>query len=137
MLQRRGTETIADLGKAFRISDDDGSRALDTSEFRKALAERGVDLYDDEFRAITRFFDRNGDGLIDYDEFLYGIRVEFVIAIRFLLCCCSCPYISVQGEMNDTRKRAVDEAYRKLDKTGNGVVELRTTWHSLGVSFLS
>jgi Ca2+-binding EF-hand superfamily protein len=48
-------------------------------------------------------FDRNGDGDIDYDELLYAVA----------------------GELNQFRQEYVVKAFKKLDRDGNGVVEVR------------
>lgn len=48
-------------------------------------------------------FDRNGDGVIDYEEFLRGIR----------------------GEMNDFRKVIAMKAFKVLDKDQSGVIDIR------------
>lgn len=47
-------------------------------------------------------FDTNRDGTLNYDEFLMAIR----------------------GELNDYRRGLVEKAFRKLDKDGNGYIEL-------------
>lgn len=47
-------------------------------------------------------FDRNRDGSIQYDEFLRVIR----------------------GELNQNRLRLVEKAFNKMDKDGNGVLEV-------------
>ena len=51
---------------------------------------------------LFKFFDRNCDGVVDYNEFLRGVR----------------------GEMNDYRKGLVALAFKKLDKTGDNRVTL-------------
>lgn len=47
--------------------------------------------------------DLNRNGLLEYDEFLRNIR----------------------GPMNESRKSLVTEAFNKLDKDGNGILEVR------------
>lgn len=47
-------------------------------------------------------FDLNRDGNISYDEFLRGVI----------------------GEMNNTRKALVKRAFEKVDRNGNGIVEV-------------
>jgi hypothetical protein len=51
---------------------------------------------------LFKVFDRDGDGSIDYDEFLR----------------------TVVGPMNDKRKQFVIQAFKKLDKNGDGEVTL-------------
>jgi calcyphosin len=51
---------------------------------------------------LFKIFDRSGDGAINYDEFLRGVR----------------------GEMNDFRKRLCEKAFKIMDKDGSGVLEI-------------
>jgi len=46
--------------------------------------------------------DRDGNGTINYDEFLYGVR----------------------GPMNGFRKSLVMQAFNKMDRDGSGVLEI-------------
>ena len=48
-------------------------------------------------------FDNNSDGDISYDELMYAVA----------------------GELNQFRKELVGRAFKKLDRDGNGVVEVR------------
>ena len=47
-------------------------------------------------------FDRNGDGSIDYEEFLRTVR----------------------GEMNEGRKKISLQAFNVMDKDGSGVIDI-------------
>lgn len=51
---------------------------------------------------LFSIFDINGDGTIDYDEFLRQVR----------------------GEMNPQRRAIAAKAFKKLDKDGSGVIDL-------------
>ena len=62
------------LGKSFRIMDDDNSRNLDINEFTKAMKECMLGFGPKEIKMLYQTFDRNGDGTIDYDEFVRVIR---------------------------------------------------------------
>jgi Ca2+-binding EF-hand superfamily protein len=52
--------------------------------------------------ALFDVFDRDRSGTIDYDEFLFAVR----------------------GELNDGRLKLVLQAYKKLDRDGNGVLDV-------------
>lgn len=80
--------------------DNNGDKKFDREEFKWGLIENGHNLSASEFDGVFKYFDRNGDGVIRYDEFLRGVR----------------------GEMNDNRKKFVAIAFGKLDKTGDGFV---------------
>lgn len=101
-LVERGTYGIRGLGILFRRIDASGNRKIDRHEFAWAMKENGHTLSALEFERLFKYFDRNSDGVVDYDEFLRGIR----------------------GELNERRREAVHEVFRKLDRTGDGRVAL-------------
>jgi Ca2+-binding EF-hand superfamily protein len=82
--------------------DDDNSRSLSLSEFKKASNDYKLDLDEDEVEVAFIAFDRNNDGSIDYDEFLRRVR----------------------GEMNDFRRRFVEQAFDILDIDKNGYIDI-------------
>lgn len=99
----RGARGINGLRRVFKILDDDSSRALSLPEFTKALNDyRITQLSPSEIQRVFSLFDRDGNGTIDYDEFLR----------------------TVVGEMNEKRGRAVVEAFRQFDRDGNGIVNI-------------
>lgn len=54
--------------------DDNNSKSIDMSEFRKAVRDFKIDLNDNEIQTVFNAFDRDGSGEIDYDEFVRGVR---------------------------------------------------------------
>jgi Ca2+-binding EF-hand superfamily protein len=83
--------------------DDDGSKSLSLSEFAKAMQDYRI--FQSEAPEVARLFnlfDRDGSGIINYDEFL---RV-------------------VVGEMNDRRRSLVHLAFSKFDRDGSGAVNI-------------
>jgi Ca2+-binding EF-hand superfamily protein len=90
------------LGKSFRIMDDNNSRSLDMYEFTKAMKDYMLGFSDGEIKSLFQFFDSDNSGQIDYDEFL-----------RALI-----------GPMPPARKKIVFQAYGKLDRDGNGHVDI-------------
>jgi Ca2+-binding EF-hand superfamily protein len=82
--------------------DDDRSRSLDMYEFSKAMNDYKLGFQQDEIKALFRAFDSNGDGTVDYDEFLRVLR----------------------GPMNEGRKKLVAQAFSKLDKDQSGSIDV-------------
>eukprot|EP00330_Aristerostoma_sp_ATCC50986_P011951 CAMPEP_0114576602 /NCGR_PEP_ID=MMETSP0125-20121206/1338_1 /TAXON_ID=485358 ORGANISM="Aristerostoma sp., Strain ATCC 50986" /NCGR_SAMPLE_ID=MMETSP0125 /ASSEMBLY_ACC=CAM_ASM_000245 /LENGTH=121 /DNA_ID=CAMNT_0001765229 /DNA_START=47 /DNA_END=413 /DNA_ORIENTATION=+ len=79
-LQSRGVASIASLGRAFRQMDSyDGNKKLSKDEFYNGLKDYGVDITKQEANALFGLFDKDGDGTINYDEFLIGVRVSGVV----------------------------------------------------------
>ena len=101
-LLSRGARGLIGLARSFKIMDDNDNKSLEWSEFSKALRDYRLDMDETDSRALFNYFDASHDGTVDYEEFLHRIR----------------------GPMNDARKRLVARAFQKLDKNGNGVVEL-------------
>ena len=64
------------------------------------MKELRVGLDEEDIARLFKMFDVNHDNTITYEEFM---RI-------------------VVGEMNENRKNIVDAAFKKLDKTGDGVI---------------
>jgi Ca2+-binding EF-hand superfamily protein len=101
-LASRGARGIIGLGKQFRIMDDNNSRSLDIYEFTKAMKDYMLGFNDTEIKNLYGYFDIDRSGSVDYDEFLRVLR----------------------GPMNPARKRLVAQAFNKLDKDGNGYIDI-------------
>ena len=82
--------------------DDDGSKNLNKMEFFKALNDYKLGFFKAECTAIFDYFDVDSSGSITYDEFIRAIR----------------------GPMNMARKKIVAQAFKKLDKDGNGWIDI-------------
>ncbi|XP_015769612.1 PREDICTED: calcyphosin-like protein isoform X1 [Acropora digitifera] len=93
----RGSAGIKGIGRVFRIMDDDQNRTLDFNEFKKGMTEYGLNLEPKELKEMFLAFDKDGSGLIDFDEFLIALRPP----------------------MSKARKDVINEAFNKLDKTGD------------------
>mmetsp|Transcript_129208 Transcript_129208/g.313888 ORF Transcript_129208/g.313888 Transcript_129208/m.313888 type:complete len:431 (+) Transcript_129208:94-1386(+) len=100
--ERGGMNGIRAIARIFRIIDDSGDRRLSRVEFKNCLVDYGLSFTETEFFSLWRYFDRDGNNFVDYDEFLRGVR----------------------GEMNARRRAIVDVAFGRLDKTGDGEVTI-------------
>jgi hypothetical protein len=83
-LFERGSNGISGLSRKFKSMDDDGSRSLSISEFKKAILEHGLDFTGPEIVELFNSFDRDKSGTIDMDEFLVRVRVRRVPNILLL-----------------------------------------------------
>ena len=100
---KRGAVGIRGLSRLFRIADDDGNHMIDLhNELPKLMGDIGVILNKTELTELARLLDRNGDGSIDYEEFLYYMAPP----------------------MSDERLKWVNKAFDKLDADGSGVVSI-------------
>jgi calmodulin len=63
-------DTEEDLIEAFKIFDKDGSGSISASELRHVMTTLGEKLTEEEADEMIREADTNGDGYIDYVEFV-------------------------------------------------------------------
>lgn len=56
--------------QAFRVFDKDGNGYITAQELKIAMQEMGMPLSDAEIQMMIREKDVNGDGVIDYEEFV-------------------------------------------------------------------
>src|SRR5690606_10305012 len=70
----RGARGFIGLQRKFRIMDDDGNKVLSMAEFKKAMHEMKLGLSEAELRHLFQHFDQDGNGSIDFEEFIQGVR---------------------------------------------------------------
>src|SRR5437016_3831242 len=99
---KRGAKGLIGLKRQFKIMDSDGSGALDFTEFKKALDDYKVGVSEEECQQLFAIFDRNRDDTINFEEFLSAIV----------------------GDLNEIRASLVNQAFKKLDANGNGLLEI-------------
>ena len=76
-IKARGAKTIRGLGRTFRNFDSfDGNHKIDSEEFYSGLCEIQLQVTKAEAAAVMQLFDTDGDGHVNFDEFLVGIRVS-------------------------------------------------------------
>lgn len=62
--------------EAFKVFDQDGNGYISARELRTVMASLGRKLTDEEVDDIIREVDLDGDGQIDYEEFLKMMAVK-------------------------------------------------------------
>eukprot|EP01004_Peranema_trichophorum_P005719 NODE_4569_length_1147_cov_58.821289_g4051_i0.p1 GENE.NODE_4569_length_1147_cov_58.821289_g4051_i0~~NODE_4569_length_1147_cov_58.821289_g4051_i0.p1 ORF type:complete len:334 (-),score=41.83 NODE_4569_length_1147_cov_58.821289_g4051_i0:83-1084(-) len=92
--------TVKRLGKVFHVMDNTGVRKASPDEVQRALQQEQLDLTQEEMDKIMNRFDRDKDGLLSYEEFMYLCR----------------------GDMSEARRQCVLKAFRKMDYNKRGVL---------------
>ncbi|CCO34772.1 Calmodulin Short=CaM [Rhizoctonia solani AG-1 IB] len=71
MMSKMGGNTIdEELDEAFKVFDRDGSGQISEEELKAVMNSLGERLTDAEVHAMMLEADTNGDGQIDYKEFV-------------------------------------------------------------------
>lgn len=100
---QRGAHGIKGFGRTFRIMDDNADRKLNKEEFEKGMSDYGVTLSRAEVDGLFKELDTDGSGSIDFNEFLKALRPP----------------------MSSSRISLINQAFKRLDKTGDGVVTIQ------------
>jgi len=98
----QGLTGILALGRLFRRMDNNGKKQLNEKEFLEGLRKTGMDITHEEAVAMFNEFNHGNQGRINIEEFLAAVR----------------PPVS------NSRNKIIEEAFNKIDKTGDGVVTL-------------
>jgi len=111
-----GVSSLKGLGLQYKLLDERGGGAVDRAElelgFEKFMRAFGVKLTKAEIDELFKMFDKNNDGIISYEEFIYGIR----------------------GSMPDFRVQLVKLAWAVLDDAHRGYVTLEDIARKYDVS---
>ncbi|XP_057969794.1 calmodulin-like protein 30 [Malania oleifera] len=75
-----GGVTAGEMERAFRVFDLDGDGKISAEELREVLRGLGERCSLGDCRKMVRGVDKNGDGLIDLDEFLVMIGHSLKVA---------------------------------------------------------
>jgi len=72
MLQKKmkDADQEAELREAFRVFDRDGNGFISASELRHVMTNLGEKLTDEEVDEMIHEADLNGDGMVNYEEFV-------------------------------------------------------------------
>lgn len=102
IVERSAAGGIRGLSKIFKSMDQNKNGLLDVDDFRWGLMDYGVSLTKEEGSQVLKHFDRDGNGSVDFNEFIRTIR----------------------GDLSAARKAVIRQAYNKLDVTKDGKVLL-------------
>ena len=84
-LGARGSLTIRGLAQMFKSMDNNRNKTLDAQELEMGLRDFGINLNSEQVAVLVKFFDKDGSGNINFNEFLTAIRVSITLMAYFLL----------------------------------------------------
>merc|ERR1719199_986590 len=67
-------DPVEEILKAFKLFDEDNSGNISLRNLRRVARELGENLSDDELQAMIDEFDKDGDGMINNEEFAYILK---------------------------------------------------------------
>lgn len=102
IVERSAAGGIRGMIRIFKVMDNNKNGLLDVDDFRWGLMDYGITLSKEEAVQVLKHFDRDGNGSVDFNEFIRIIR----------------------GDLNAARKTIIRSAYNKLDVNGDGTVKL-------------
>jgi hypothetical protein len=86
-LGARGSLTIRGLAQMFKSLDNNKNKSIDAEELESGLRDFGINLNTEQITVLVKFFDKDGSGNINFNEFLSAIRVSIVF---YLIFCTGC-----------------------------------------------
>ena len=102
-----------DIRDSFALYDRDGNGSISLIELREVLRNIGEKVTDDEINQIIRIADQDGDGEIDYDEF-----------------------VELRSKLKGDEKEDLRKAFAVFDQVGNGSIsqlELKIVLDKIGI----
>jgi centrin-1 len=77
-------EQRQEIKEAFDLFDSEGTGAIDAKELKVAMRALGFEPKKEEVRRILQEIDKNGDGVIKFEDFMEIMTVKMVIYIYIL-----------------------------------------------------
>ena len=100
LLSQRGYSGIMSMRRTFMIIDENSSKKLTFDEFANFFKKFRYSLSEEEINNLFKYFDKDGSGFINYDEFVD------------VLC----------GDLNNFRKNVLKQVFDKLDSNEKGYI---------------
>ncbi|KAK2150797.1 hypothetical protein LSH36_388g00002 [Paralvinella palmiformis] len=100
--EKRGWGSLKAMSVLFRGLDKDYSKRVDLREFIDGMRNYGIDMTEEQLGKVFRWCDKDHGGSIDFREFLQELLPP----------------------MAPCRKAVIEEVFRKLDATKDGVLKM-------------
>ena len=108
ILSQRGYSGIMSIRRTFMIIDENSNKKITFDEFEKLFKKYRFNLSEEEINNLFNYFDKDGSGFIDYEEFVNGIY----------------------GNLNKFRKDVLKQVFEKLDEDEKGYVTVGQLRHA-------
>jgi Ca2+-binding EF-hand superfamily protein len=102
ILGRVGPGGMHELGRRFRIMDEDGNRQVNLDELTYGLNQIGLHIEPKDLQLLLAAVDRDNTGSLSFSEFL----------------------LSVHGPMSPKRQQLILMAFDLIDRNHNGMVQV-------------
>ena len=76
MSKKLSQDQIAELRKAFDVMDANKDGVVTPDELKKLLTGLGEDVTDDVVQEMINIADTNGDGKVDFEEFVKAAATD-------------------------------------------------------------
>lgn len=76
-LLKRSVAGIKSIGLYWSEMNQKQSTAVNLEQFKQGIIYHNINMTSEEVDQLFTIFDRNGNGTVDYDEFLLSIRVSY------------------------------------------------------------
>jgi len=71
--RKQGEDTREDLLKVFKLFDDDKTGTVSFNNLKRVCQELGENMTDDELKEMMDWADKDGDGVLNEDEFINAV----------------------------------------------------------------
>lgn len=117
-------EQIDVLKQAFDLFDTDASGAIDEKELRDAMKALGFESKKDEVKQLIATVDKDGSGMIEFEEFLVMMKKKMVINnARQLVFPRSYSLLPRQLEDKNVEEE-IEKAFNFFDENNEGFIDL-------------
>uniref|UniRef100_A0A1I8GGL5 Calmodulin n=1 Tax=Macrostomum lignano TaxID=282301 RepID=A0A1I8GGL5_9PLAT len=100
---------LADIRESFKLFDKNGDGFISAEELEEAMKTLGQNPSAEELQDIMRQVDRDGNGSIDFDEFVHMMSERV---------------ISEEAMRQHRREKQLRRAFAVFDKDNNGLIDL-------------